>query len=399
LTEGVDYQVFYDQAKVKILNTAYLSAANELRVAFEKNALVQVQPRKLVGARFDYAANKDALFGFTAMHIIENQAPGINRVNIGDEPANNTMLGADLSFRKDSRVLTKLVDMLPIVSTKEVSTIAFTGEVAKLIAGQAQLGRGENGVSYIDDFENARTPYTLSGLASVPAWRLAATPAPILGTATGLASNYRRGKLAWYTIDQSYYTGGNGTNGIRADVLTNHYTRGIPRNEVFPNKDLGATGNGYEYTFDLAYYPGERGPYNFSPNNISTDGRHFTDAASPFANAGRFAGVSRAITFDTDFDNANVEYLEFWLMDPFLSAAQGRSLIEDSQNPPTDAKDNPGGQLILNLGNVSEDVLKDNNQHEFENGLPTPADPPGLTVPTTWGRVTTQQFLTDAFNA
>ncbi|RZK29121.1 MAG: cell surface protein SprA, partial [Hymenobacter sp.] len=197
LTEGVDYQVFYDQAKVKILNTAYLSAANELRIAFEKNALVQVQPRKLLGARFDYAANKDALFGFTAMHILENQAPGINRVNIGDEPANNTMLGADLSFRKDSRVLTKLVDMLPIVSTKEISTVAFTGEVAKLIAGQAQLGRGENGVSYIDDFENARTPYTLSGLASIPAWRLAATPAPILGTATGLNSNFRRGKLAW----------------------------------------------------------------------------------------------------------------------------------------------------------------------------------------------------------
>ena len=409
LTEGVDYQVFYDQAKVKILNTAYLSAANELRVAFEKNALVQVQPRKLLGARFDYAVNRDALFGFTAMHIIENQAPGINRVNIGDEPANNTMLGADLSFRKDSRVLTKLVDMLPIVSTKEVSTVAFTGEVAKLIAGQAQLGRGENGVSYIDDFENARTPYTLSGLASIPAWRLAATPAPILGTATGLNSNFRRGKLAWYTIDQSYYTGGNGTSGIANATLSNHYTRGIPRNEVFPNKDLGATGNGYEYTFDLAYYPGERGPYNFSPNNIdiASNGRRFSDAASPFANAGRFAGVSRAITFDTDFDNANVEYLEFWLMDPFLKGPN--NLTTALNNDPGTANtggtpytdDQVGGQLILNLGNVSEDVLKDSNQHEFENGLPTPADPrpADLTVPTAWGRVTTQQFLTDAFNA
>ncbi|RZK33845.1 MAG: cell surface protein SprA, partial [Hymenobacter sp.] len=318
LTEGVDYQVFYDQAKVKILNTAYLNAANELRVVFEKNALVQVQPRKLLGTRLDYAVNKDMLFGFTAMHILENQAPGINRVNIGDEPANNTILGADMSFRKDSRVLTKLVDALPVVSTKEVSTVSFTGEVAKLIAGQAQLGRGENGVSYIDDFENARTPYTLSGLASIPAWRLAATPAPLLNGATGLASNYRRGKLAWYTVDQSYYTNGSSVSAnLSTETLSNYYTRGIPRNEIFPNKDLGATGNGYEYTFDLAYYPGERGPYNLLPNGLDPadpNGRLFADR-SALANSNRFGGVSRAITFDTDFDNANVEYLEFWMMD------------------------------------------------------------------------------------
>jgi cell surface protein SprA len=405
LTEGVDYQVFYDQAKVKILNTAYLNAANELRVAFEKNALVQVQPRKLLGTRLDYAVNKDALFGVTAMHILENQAPGINRVNVGDEPANNTILGADMSFRKDSRVLTKLVDMLPIVSTKEISTVSFTGEVAKLIAGQAQLGRGENGVSYIDDFENARTPYTLYGLASVPAWRLAATPAPILGTTTGLATNFQRGKLAWYTVDQSYYTGGSAVSAnITADAINNHYSRGIPRGEVFPNKDLGATGNGFEYSFDLAYFPSERGPYNYSPD-VDTDGRHFaTGSNTQLGLQRRFGGVSRAITFDTDFDNANVEYLEFWMLDPFLPGKNGLVDGRLTPNGPTDLRDTPtnntsGGQLILNLGNVSEDVLKDSNQHEFENGLPVPGqDTTGLARRTIWGSVTRQQFITDAFS-
>jgi cell surface protein SprA len=404
LTEGVDYQVFYDQAKVKILNTAYLNAANELRVAFEKNALVQVQPRKLVGTRLDYAVNKDALFGFTAMHILENQAPGINRVNVGDEPANNTILGADMSFRKDSRVLTKLVDMLPIVSTKEISTVSFTGEVAKLIAGKSQLGRGEDGVSYIDDFENARTPYTLGGLASIPSWRLAATPAPILGTTTGLATNFQRGKLAWYTVDQSYYTGGSTVSAtIGVDALNNHYSRGIQRNEVFPNKDLGATGNGFEYSFDLAYFPSERGPYNYSPN-VDADGRHFTTASNTTLGLQRrYAGVSRAITFDTDFDNANVEYLEFWMMDPFLPGKNGLVDGRLTPNGTVDPRDVPtnnttGGQLILNLGNVSEDVLKDSNQHEFENGLPVPSTTTPVTVPSTWGVVTTTQFLTDAFS-
>ena len=403
LNEGTDYQVFYDQSKVKILNPAYLNSANELRVSFEKNALVQVQPRRLIGARFDYALSRDVSLGGTALRMLENQAPGINRVNVGDEPANNTILGADLSLRKESRVLTKLVDRLPFLATKEVSTVAFSGEVARLIAGRSQLGRGENGVSYLDDFENARTPYTLGGLAAIPAWRLAATPAPFPGSATeGLVNGYRRAKLAWYTIDQSYYNNGPSVpTTISAATLNNHYTRGIPRNEIFPNKDLGATGNGFEYTFDMAYYPEERGPYNYTPG-ITPDGRFFNISGNTAQNTNKFGGISRAITFDTDFDNSNVEYLEFWLMDPFITGKNGLSaaLNADPTQPRQVQDDTRGGRLIINLGNVSEDVLRDQSQHEFENGLPVPGqDPTGLTAPTAFGRVTRQQFLTDAFNA
>ena len=391
LTEGVDYQVFYDQAKVKILNPAYLNSANELRIEFEKNALVQVQPRRLIGLRADYRLSKDANLGATALYMLENQAPGINRVNIGDEPTNNAVVGIDGSIRKDSRVLTKYLDRLPMVSTKEISTITFSGEAAKLFAGQSQLGNGEDGVSYIDDFENARTPYTLGGLASIPAWRLATTPITIEPAATtGLPFNYKRAKLAWYTVDQTYYTGGPNVPGnIDAAALRNHYIRGVKRDEVFPNKDLGATGNGFEYTFDMAYFPQERGPYNYNPA-IGPDGKTFT-TGNP---AQRFGGVSRAITFDTDFDNANIEYLEFWMMDPFIGGENGT--VNDSENPPTN--NTTGGDLFINLGNVSEDVLKDQNQHEFENGLPVDGNIQD-TEPTVWGRVTTQQFLTDAFNA
>ncbi|WP_231590745.1 T9SS outer membrane translocon Sov/SprA [Hymenobacter terrenus] len=407
LTEGVDYQVFYDQAKVKILNPAYLNSANELRVEFEKNALVQVQPRRLVGARLDYQLNKDVNIGATALHLLENQAPGINRVNIGDEPGNNTIVGLDGSIRKDSRVLTKYLDKLPFISTKEISTVAFSGEFAKLLPGRSQLGNGENGVSYVDDFENSRTPYTLGGLASIPAWRLASTPLPVRGsTAVGLPYNYQRAKLAWYTVDQTYYTSGPNVPGnISAGDLVNHYTRGVRRDEVFPNKDLGSSGNGYEYTFDMAYFPQERGPYNYNPN-IDPSGKLFTGADATAAELrNKFGGITRAITFDTDFDNANIEYLEFWMMDPFLkvtnpSAPDSRVSITDQ-----DGNDKPttsGGDLVINLGNVSEDVLKDGNQHEFENGLPISDDPQEVdesSNPTVWGRVTRQQFLTDAFNA
>ncbi|RZL13200.1 MAG: cell surface protein SprA, partial [Hymenobacter sp.] len=218
-------------------------------------------------------------------------------------------------------------------------------------------------------------------------------------TSNGLDNGYRRAKLAWYTVDQSYYTNGpNVPAGIAAATLQNHYTRGIPRNEVFPNKDLGATGNGFEYTFDMAYYPEERGPYNYTPN-IQGNGRFFSQGAGLPDN--KFAGISRGITFDTDFDNSNVEYLEFWLLDPFIKGPNSltSALNADPTNPRQYTDDTRGGDLILNLGNVSEDVLRDQGQHEFENGLPVPGDPVDSTVPTVWGNVTTQQFLLDAFNA
>ncbi|GAA4382418.1 cell surface protein SprA [Hymenobacter koreensis] len=400
LTEGVDYQVYYDQAKVKILNQSYLASAAELRVQFERDAVVQVLPRNLLGTRLDYRLNEDVNFGATLLHLRENQAPGINRVNLGEEPGNNTMYGLDVSMRRDSRVLTKYLDMLPFVNTKAPSSVAFSGEFAQLVPGRSQLGRGENGVSYLDDFENARTPYSLGGLNSATSWRLASTP-PVVpgGTLSGRAANFNRAKLAWYSVDQTYYTNGPSKPaniGVGDASLKNHFTRGVPRNEVFPNRDNGALGNSYENTFDLAYFPEERGQYNFNPR-VSADGRKLANN-SPTQLEQNYGGISREITFDTDFDNANVEYLEFWMMDPFVQSRNNQNVIDDSQNPPR--PNTRGGELYFNLGSVSEDALKD-GANAFENGLPETDDPAtnqNLTTTTDYGRVTRQQFLTDAFS-
>ncbi|MEC8758922.1 MAG: cell surface protein SprA, partial [Bacteroidota bacterium] len=82
----------------------------------------------------------------------------------------------------------------------------------------------------------------------------------------------------------------------------------------------------------------------------------------------RWGGIQRAL-LTTDFELSNVEYIQFWVMDPFN---------EDSQN-------DTGGELYLNLGSISEDLLND-GQLAFENGLPS-ANQPAPIQESTWGQV------------
>ncbi len=392
LTEGVDYQVFYDLARLKIINPSYLNSAAELRINVEKEAVIQVQPRRLVGTRLNYAVSKDFTVGGTLMHMIES--PLINRVNVGDEPTNNTIYGLDFSLRKESRFLTKMLDKLPMIQTKEVSTVALTGEFAQLIPGKTQL-RGENGVSYLDDFENAETPYSLGGTNIFP-WKLAATPAPLLQGRSGRDAANNRARLAWYNVDQTYYAATNAkpTNIADGD-LKNHYSRGIQRREIYPNRDADLQ-NGFEFPLDLAFYPDERGQYNYTPDvQTGGDGQVFSYATQPDRLKQNWGGISRGITFDTDFDNANIEYLEFWMLDPFINSANG--VIDDQSGHRTPKANTTGGELYLNLGNVSEDVIKDAARYEFENGLPPDGSNDNVDA-TPVGRATRLQYLTDAFD-
>ncbi|WP_242916089.1 cell surface protein SprA [Pontibacter liquoris] len=381
LVEGTDYQVFYDLGRIKILNPSYISSASDLRVTYEKAELLNIQPRSMLGARFDYHLSNDVNLGATVLHMSEQ--PYINRVSIGDEPTNNTIYGFDVNLQKNSRLLTKLTDAIPLIQTKAPSSITFSGEFAQLVPAKTKSAVNEDGTSYIDDFEGAETPYNL-GSYNNSSWRLASTPEPLIPGA-GLAYSYNRAKLAWYTIDQIFYRDADGLkpSNITKEELQNHYVRGVRRNEVFPGRDPEVA-NTFEYTFDLAYYPRERGQYNYNPN-LTPQGLLAGDPRN------NYGGISREIGFDTDFDNANIEYIEFWMMDPFISGPNGR---KDAQGNPVQNKE--GGELVLNLGSVSEDILQD-NQYSFENGLPTDAANLQNVDETIWGRVTTEQFLTDAF--
>lgn len=83
---------------------------------------------------------------------------------------------------------------------------------------------------------------------------------------------------------------------------------------------------------------------------------------------------------NTDFDSYNYEYIEFWMMDPFI------------ENP-----NHEGGKLYFNLGDISEDILRDGRKF-FENGLPGDGSDTDVEY-TAWGRVPTQQQIINAFES
>lgn len=385
LVAGQDYIVEAQLGRIRILNESILNSGREVKVDFEKPDLFNNQIKTLLGTRLEYEVSKDIRLGATLMRLRER--PTLTRIGMGNEPVNNTIFGFDAIYKKDSRFLTKMVDMLPFLQTKEISTVTFAGEYAKLAPGVAPLAQSN---SFIDDFEGSETPFDLT--RTPIKWRLGATP-QLFPEAVRTDRSYTNGraKLSWYNIDNLFYRSGG--QGVPQDIteadMKNHYVRGIQQQEVFPNK-ANFQLNINETTFDLAFYPSERGPYNYRVGELWPDGRLRSPELS-------WGAVTRAITYDIDFDNSNVQYIEFWLMDPFIKGENGKVITNGTEG----ANNNTGGKLYFNLGDISEDVMKD-GRHAFENGLPTDTtnlDQRAKYVNNIWGRVTKQQFLTNAFAA
>ena len=390
LREGVDYTVDYTFGKVTILNEGILSSGKDLDITYEQQDPFAFQTRSLLGTRLDYKLNDDVNIGATFLYY--NERPLITRNLIGNEPARNIQYGMDINMKKNSRLLTKMVDALPFLQTKEISTLTLNAEFAQLLPGTSNKIHGE-GTSFIDDFENAATPY---GLMSPQGWKLASTPRgdpkldPSNGVVNDLRAGYKRAKLSWFQIDNIFYVSGSGSTYAPKNIdLKNHYTRPVPPNEIFPYFDP-YIGNFYQPVLNLAFYPSERGQYNYnaSTTDIKQDGT-FTDPAS------NWAGVTTAIRTEVDFDKANIEYIEFWLMDPFIQNEHGK-VLDGSANP---VPNNTGGKLTFHLGSVSEDIGHD-GLHAFENGLPIDGNVQngGVNLTSPWGYITNKQYLNNAFD-
>jgi cell surface protein SprA len=381
LREGVDFSVDYTFGKVTILNEGILSSGKDLEITYEQQDPFAFQTRSLLGTRFDYKLNDDINLGGTFLYY--NERPLISRNLIGSEPARNIQYGLDFNMKKNSRILTKMIDALPFLQTKEVSTITVNAEFAQLLPGTSNVIDGE-GTSFIDDFENTITPYSL---LSPQAWKLASVPKelqfdPTVGANDRIEAGYKRAKLAWYQVDNLFYreSGSFKPPNISVEDLKNHYTRPVVPQEIFPFKDA-FVGNFYEPVLDLAYFPAERGPYNYNPN--------FDDAGKS-----NWAGITTAVRNEVDFDKANVEYVEFWLLDPYIDTENGKVIAEKGKEKPN----RTGGKMILHLGSISEDVARD-GKHGFENGLPRDANSNSVAIETNWGKVTNEQYLNNAFDS
>lgn len=380
LEENIHYTVDYNLGRVKIIDEGILSSGQQIDVKLENNSGYQWMTKRYLGLHADYKFNDDLIFGATLLNLSENSQD--LKVNMGDEPISNTIWGVNGSYKTESQLLTTILDKLPLIETKEKSNFTLTGEFAQFIPGHSKaLNVDAEGTAYIDDFENSQSPIDLRNAAT---WNLASTPNdPNLFPESALTNDirygYNRALLSWYFINpdfqrESVYAPSHITDEDREAP----YVREISINEIFPDKDIP---NGQPMrlrTFDLAFYPNERGPYNFDvegsdySNGMDEDG--FLLAPET-----RWGGIVRQID-NNDFETANIEFLEFWLMDPFL------------ENPLA-----TGGDFYINLGNVSEDILKDSRK-SYENGLPIDGGDENIDT-TAWGRVPSVQALVTAFNS
>jgi cell surface protein SprA len=382
LRENIDYEINYDLGTLKIINPAIISTGLPVQVQYENNATFGIQQKNYIGLRLDYLVNQHLTLGATMVRLGER--PFFTKTNYGEDPIRNTMIGADFDYRNEVPRLSKWLDKLPFYSTTTPSSITAYGEVAELIPGHPkQIGKGSSGQSYIDDFEGTRSSIDLR--FPLINWTLASVPqnAPdqfgniLFPEATlnnDLASGYNRAKIAWYNIEPVLQERNNPNNPLRNNLteLSKPESRMVLQQEIFPERTTNL-GQGQLTTFDLAYYPREKGPYNFRTDvNPSTGGLLDPQKA--------FGGIMRNVD-QTDFETSNIEYIEFWLQDPFI-------------NKPGSS----GGQLYFNLGNISEDVLKD-GKRQYENGLPTPTNAPPVDTSTVWGQVPSNPLqVTNAFS-
>lgn len=381
LVENVDYTVDYTLGRVRIINEGILNSGTPINISMENNAAFSLQTKRMMGTHIDYDWSKNLHFGATFLNLSEK--PITQKTNIGDDPINNTIYGFDLSFQKDARWLTKMVDKLPFIETDAPSTITFNGEFANFLPGHSRA-IGKTGTSYIDDFEGAKSTIDLK---MVSRWALASTPQgqtqagmfPEAGIGSGLLYGQNRAKIAWYVIDPLFYDQGNlRPPNIDKQELSKDEVRQVLEKEVFPAKE---TPNGYPSNipiFNLAFYPDERGAYNYDAKGVNGISAGI-DADGKLKNpSSRWGGIMRQIE-TSDFEATNIEYIEFWMMDPF-----------------SDDPNSKGGKLYFNLGDVSEDILRDSRK-AYENGLPTTQTIENVDS-TVWGRVPTRQSLVDAFD-
>ena len=373
LTENSDYTVDYNMGTVTIINQSIIDAGTTVNASVESNDNYGMQRKTMLGVNLDYEVSKDLTIGGSLMFL--NEQPLTTKVAMGNEPLKNTLWGAHISWKRESQWLTNMLDKLPLIRATQPSQITFNAEFAQLMAGQNKRIQGN--ASYLDDFENSS--YKTS-IMTPQYWTMSSTPYMFPESRLTNDTRYgmNRALLAWYYVDP-LFTRRSSTltpSHIKSDIeqLSNHYVREVYERELYPKKAQNSYTSATSLNIlNLAYYPQERGAYNLN-TDVDQNGKFLQPSS-------KWGGMMRKMD-NTDFETMNVEYIEFWMLDPFIYTK--------------DKPGNHGGDFYINLGEVSEDILKDGKKY-FESGMPLDGDQAYYTE-TTWGRVPTTTSVTYAFN-
>ena len=380
LIENVDYTVDYTMGTVTILNESILESGTNVECKLENQSTFSLQRKSLYGVHLEYEFNKDFMIGGTLMHMREK--PLTTKVNTGHEPLANTIWGVNASWKTEMQWLSNAIDKIPWITTTQPSTFQINAEFAHLIPGHTN-DVGSAGTAYIDDFESTKINIDVHYPNN---WFLASTPYDPSSSkqfnnedaklSNDIRYNRNRALINWYHVDPIFgYPQTNTPAHIRDDLdaLSDHRTRIVLQEEIYPTKGQAASNEDIRLSLlNLSYYPEERGPYNISASEIDENGK----LTKPQQ---RWGGIMRKLD-NTDFEKANIEYIEFWLMDPTLTNPEGFD-----------------GELYINLGDISEDILRDGKK-SFEHGLPVSDNDRNRIDTTCWGFVPRTTSTTVAFS-
>lgn len=363
LQEGSDFSVNYASGELTLLSSASASSDESIEILIEERDRSSHKDKLFSGIEMDYYLLPNLKIGATALDYREQGYR--SRVRWGEEAIHNRMYGVHLDYSISSQRWTEWLNLLPGLDLTSPSSLMVKAAYARL----DEVG-GRNEEVVIEDFEQSTTTYDL---LDPNAWRHASPPSAF-ARELGVGN---RALLSWYSIDPRLVRDNMGS--VMPDYLRHNrmerngvFVREVPYTELFPSADRSALSGSFVPVVNLSYYPDERGPYN-----LSTDGM---DARGRFAQPDRmWGGLMRSLPV-RDFEAAGIAYLEGWFMDPFVENPSAR-----------------GGELFIDLGRISEDILPDGT-NVFENGLPSASHPERTTYETSFGIAPEEVPQTYAFD-
>ena len=366
LIQGVDYEVDYSFGSVSILNDRFLAPGQNLRVEYENNQFFSIGQKNFTGVRAEYLVSKNINLGSTFFRL--NEQTLSEKIRIGNEPINNTVIGLDANAKFDTPWLTRFIDKIPLLQTRAESNFSISGEFAQLRPGVAQtnavreaIDNGilfedeENGLSFIDDFEGAEFNISFKFAAR---WNLPSAPALLPSYDAGFESGQitasdlmsradrsdLRAKFSWYEIPRNITS-------ILGNVEITPESRTVFVRDVFRGRETNNPQEEIISTLDVFYDPTKRGPYNYNPdlkNKLENEPEDMWGGMTATLPSGQ-----------EDLTQNNIEFLEFWV----------QTILPDGKDPDAnDISENYDGTIYIDLGIISEDVIP-NEVSNSEDGL------------------------------